>query len=532
MASLNEQLYDVKRIAEHRVNLTDKKIQAIYEQLMKDLQSSLADTYKKYADNDGRMYMNYLDANRKKAAFLQQIVDNVDNLTPQLKDQMQTLIDDTYAQCYQGMSESFKKAYSKGEFAEYVKDMDVNPYQLEAAMQNNISKLTLPAVMEAHRAQITYQIMQELNIGLTNGDRYEKMAKRIEERVGVSRSKANNIVRTECHRNVESGFMDCAEHLKEGLDGSGLIYAATWHNMGDEKVRPQKRVKVGGKWVTRWSKNGANHMKMEGKTVFVGEKFDLGGGISAKAPSMSGDAKNDCNCRCFLEYNLMTAEEFAKATGHSAKEVRAKYGFTHDAVDKSVRNGMIDNGIVDLKLQETVEAHRFNDAIQAAKIANKNGGCVDTHPMRELKAYKLYLSDDNMAGVAVKPDGDITAVFKNSNSTAKGAVNDLIITARANGGVKMDCYGQYLANAYEKCGYEVVARVPFNPDYVSDPFLLKTKPDVYVLMKNTDDLDTVIKKNAANAYKLSTQEELDALPTFEYDDALKHRDDLLKMQKR
>ena len=43
--------------------------------------------------------------------------------------------------------------------------------------------------------------------------------------------------------------------------------------------------------------------------------FDLGGGVTAKAPSKSGVAAHDCNCRCYLEYNLMTAEEFAKATG-------------------------------------------------------------------------------------------------------------------------------------------------------------------------------------------------------------------------
>ena len=42
---------------------------------------------------------------------------------------------------------------------------------------------------------------------------------------------------------------------------------------------------------------------------------DLGGGVTAAAPSKSGVAAHDCNCRCYLEYNLMTAEEFAKVTG-------------------------------------------------------------------------------------------------------------------------------------------------------------------------------------------------------------------------
>ena len=127
---------------------------------------------------------------------------------------------------------------------------------------------------------------------------------------------------------------------------------------------------------------------------------------------------------------------------------------------------------------------------------------------------------------------DITAVFKNNNSPAKGAVNDLIITARANGGTKMDCYGQFLVNSYEKCGYVPVARVPFNADYVSDQFLLDNPMDVYVMMKNTDDLATVIQKNGARAYSLSTQEMLDNLPTYiDYDEALKYRDGLLAKQK-
>lgn len=323
--SLSELLYDIKRIEQHRVELTDEKIKSIYEQLTKDLDAFLAEGYKKYADADGRLYLSYLDEHRQRAAFLQQIVDNVDNIAPALKDQMQDLVNATYEECYRGMAASVKAAYTSGEAAEILSDIDVNPQTMQAAVNNNISKLTLPAVLEAHRAQIIYQIQRELTIGLMNGDRYETMAKRISERVGVSQSKAMNITRTETHRNVESGFMDCAEHLQEGLDGSGLIYAATWCTMGDEKVRPQVRRKVKGKWITTWSKNGANHMKMEGQTVKAGEMFNLGNGVKAKAPSMSGVAAHDCNCRCFLSYDLLTVEEFAKRTGQTPEQVRKKY---------------------------------------------------------------------------------------------------------------------------------------------------------------------------------------------------------------
>lgn len=323
--SLNELLFDIKRITEHRVKLSDERIEKIYKQLDKDLTAFLAENYKKYADKDGRLYMKYLDANRKKAFFLNQIVENVDNLTPKLKAEFESLIDETYERCYKGMAESVKQTHTTAELKELVQDIDVNPDVLKQAVNNNISKLTLPAVLENHRAVIIYQIQRELVTGLTNGDRYETMSNRISERCNVSKGKANRIVRTEAHRNAESGFLDCAERIQEKMEDSDYIYAVTWVTMHDEKVRPQVRYKTKKGWKTKISKNGANHVKMDGQTVKVGEYFNLGGGVKAKAPSMSGDAKNDCNCRCTTEYNLMTVEEFAKATNQTVEQVKKKY---------------------------------------------------------------------------------------------------------------------------------------------------------------------------------------------------------------
>lgn len=323
--SLNDLLYDLKRIEEHRLELSDEKIKSIYKQLIKDLDHFLADTYKKYADDDGRLYINYLDKQRAKAAFLQQIADNIDNIMPEVRNQINELVTATYEGCYKGMLEAAKKAYSDTEFEKLFADVDVNPSQLKAAFDNSISKLTLPTVLENHRTQIIYQIQYELVAGLINGDRYEKMAKRIEERVGVSQSKAMNTTRTEMHRNSEGGFLDCAERLSEKLEGSGYIYAATWQTMEDERVRPQQRRKTKKGWVTTLSKNGANHMKMNGVTVKVGEFFDLGDGVKAKAPGQSGVAAHDCRCRCILVFNLMTIKEFAEATGLTEEEVKERY---------------------------------------------------------------------------------------------------------------------------------------------------------------------------------------------------------------
>lgn len=216
---------------------------------------------------------------------------------------------------------------------------------------------------------------------------------------------------------------------------------------------------------------------------------------------------------------------------------RTQMGSGHDGVellDKKIRDTMNKYGIADLKLRETSNDNAiFVESLEAGRHSNRHGSYVDGHDAKELTqaGTRTFLSEDNLAGIAVEKDGNITAAFKNSNSTVKGAVNDLIITARNHGGTKMDCYGKHLVNMYESNGYVPVARIPFNPEYVDDTVLLKTKPDVYVLMKNTDDLDSVIRKNVNGDYRKSTLEELNQLPTFDdYDEALKYRDDLLAKQ--
>lgn len=324
--SLNQLLYDIRRIEENREKLTEKKIQKIYQSLIKDLNAFIADEYSKYSDKDGRLYISYLDEHNRRAKFLQEIMENVDNISPALYEEMETLIDVTYSNCYYGMINALKKADTAGMLKEVSKDLAVNQHVLKQAINNNISKLTLSPMLERYRNETVYQIQQELNLGLINGDRYDQIAKRISDRVGVSYSKAKNIARTESHRNVESGFMDCAENIQGKLEEAetGLIYACTWRTMKDERVRPQQRRKTKKGWKTSYSKNGANHIKMEGQTVKAGDDFDLGGGVKAKAPGKSGVAAHDCNCRCFLEYNLLTAEEFKQRTGKNIENVNEK----------------------------------------------------------------------------------------------------------------------------------------------------------------------------------------------------------------
>ncbi len=317
--SLHDLLYDLKRIEEHREKLTEQKIRKIYKSLMKDLTAFLGDTYTKYSDADGRLYWTYLDEKRSRARFLEEITKKVGGISPDLKQEILGMVDRTYEECYKGMKQAVQKARDAEQLADVMTDSMVRPEIVQQAVSNNISRLTLPSVLEKNRQEVTYQIQQILNIGLMNGDRYDTMAKKITERLDVSYNKAVNIARTESHRNTEAGLMDSAQDIAQGLEGSDLVYTATWRTMKDERVRPNQLRKTKKGWKRTTSKNGANHVKMEGVTIRVGDKFKLESGVYAKCPGSSGEARHDCRCRCFLEYELMTVEEFKKRGGKFEK---------------------------------------------------------------------------------------------------------------------------------------------------------------------------------------------------------------------
>ena len=140
------------------------------------------------------------------------------------------------------------------------------------------------------------------------------MAKRIAERVDMDYRKAMTIVRTESHRVQEAGYHDSATELNKTLNAGTTTkrLQKTWRTMRDERVRKTSK---------------ANHRKLDGVSIPIDEKFDLGHGVKAEAPSQSGDPHNDINCRCYLSYDLVEvkADKPQKDKNTSLKEKIESY---------------------------------------------------------------------------------------------------------------------------------------------------------------------------------------------------------------
>lgn len=184
--------------------------------------------------------------------------------------------------------------------------------------------------------------------------------------------------------------------------------------------------------------------------------------------------------------------------------------------------------VVDLE-NRSADSTAFSSALAAARAADgQNGWAVTLKTPEELAGDKIILARNQASGLAVAPDGDIVAVFNNKKAGGpKGATKVLIPTAIANGGKKLDCYGDTLVDIYSKFGFEPVARVAFDPEFANDGWdASKGTPDIYFMVHNGDSADTVTRK--MGTYKAWTKAELDALPLMDYDSAAEYRDSILR----
>ncbi len=345
--TLDYYVSELRRVEKSRQANSEKEIKKIFKRLLKDINSFLAEEYVNFSNGEGILSVAVLQEKARYAKFLQEVDERLKSITADEAKAIQKAVKDTYKAVYEGMNEAVKSSVDSEDLKSRLEGLSIRPEVMNRAVNNPISGLTLPDTLEKHRNEIIYNIKQCINIGLMTGERYDTMAKNVKKviagdnGVGGSYGKAVNIVRTETHRVQESGLYDCAKEIAQCLEGSDLIYAATWHNMGDQKVRPNVRVHTSKGWKTYKAHTTANHQKLEGLTIKVGDKFEIEPGVFAECPGSSGTARNDCNCRCFLEYSLMTVEEFAKATGKTVEEVKKSQNIQENEVEKSVESGII-----------------------------------------------------------------------------------------------------------------------------------------------------------------------------------------------
>lgn len=109
----------------------------------------------------------------------------------------------------------------------------------------------------------------------------------------------------------------------------------------------------------------------------------------------------------------------------------------------------------------------FTAAFDAARKARPEGGMVHRYADEDYAGMKLFLTPDNMAGFAIKDDGDIVSVFANP-AGPRGRLPVLMQAAVAAGGRKLDAFDAGLPQMYAKQGFVETGRVPWDDLYAPE----------------------------------------------------------------
>lgn len=158
------------------------------------------------------------------------------------------------------------------------------------------------------------------------------------------------------------------------------------------------------------------------------------------------------------------------------------------------------------------QAEQYSQELDQTKADNPEE-YWSVSPVSAEDAAKGTIIDTPDGAVIVKPDGDIAGLFKKATSKAKGVAQDLLKRAVEAGGKKLDNFDGYLTKQYEKAGFRIVSRTPFNEEYAPEGWNKEKHgtPDVVAMIYDPEG-------------KLDIQEK-----TFnEYDDAIAYRDSFLK----
>ena len=196
-------------------------------------------------------------------------------------------------------------------------------------------------------------------------------------------------------------------------------------------------------------------------------------------------------------------------------------------IPPDVRSIADQNEVPNLELRETSDQSAFSEALERAKAANPNGGMVDSQSVEHLDETKArtFMRGDGLAGVAVEADGNIVGVFKNPALRVRRAVNDLLLTAIAQGGTHLDCYvtgGKHdLASKYTQMGFVPVAWLAFNREYAPDGWNYEAwgEPDVVMWVHSGETALEVAQRSGT--YPFFSTEYIHSLPQFDDYDAAK-----------
>ena len=280
-------------------------------------------------------------------------------------------------------------------------------------------------------------------------------------------------------KRISTGLCSQNENLMKTFARTGMTQA---QNAGRYQ-RQMEAKKLGIDMVKEWmstldGRTRDSHRHMDGEKVDIGDDVKFSNGLRYPGDP-EGPAREVYGCRCTLVADLVDypSDEYERRDNINGMTMR---NMTYDEWEK-VKTAEKRTGITTFLPTPTKFKKDFD--VAKATIIKNAWRVDDTYTVEDYKHKKLF----ELCGgstVAVTDEGDIVSVCKNAVGGDRGS--DLLKIAVANGGDRLDAFGEDLYHFYTKNGFEPVSWTPFNEEYAPHDWVKgRDKPEPVIFYMYT-----------------------------------------------
>lgn len=268
------------------VDLTQRRLERdlmnAYADSLKTVQAKVADFWRKYSDDAGKMTMAEVSRYNRLANLEKDIVKEMGKLSSKQNLTTTKTIKNVYEESF------YRTAFVvdnevRRQFEARLQFSQLPTKQVEAAVLNPYDRITWPERSKRGIQQATRRVKEEVTRGIIQGKGYVETSRSLKDVYDKTASEALRIVQTESHRAREAGRWDAFQDAEE----QGLLLRYYWVSSLDDRTRDMHADMDG-----REAEEAVDPKDGEEKVTFVLPDGAVG------VPGNTGEAHHDINCRC------------------------------------------------------------------------------------------------------------------------------------------------------------------------------------------------------------------------------------------
>jgi len=268
--SLQNRLRQGDNAAERLTKQTEKQLITNYQGALKELRNKLSKLAEKGVLNNADMQKYNRLSNLEK-----EIGEEISKLTGKNASNLRKGIGDVYEEQYYRTAFAIEsEAQARLGFGQLDRDA------INKIIENPMDNIGFLERNRENSQRLRRQLREQLSRGLIQGEGYQKIARRLKERMDVGASEAVRIARTECHRAQTQGRLDSIGRAEK----AGVQAVRVWVATLDDRTRD-------------------THADLDGQRADEDGYFDING-IQAEGPGLTGAAEEDINCRCTVRLEI------------------------------------------------------------------------------------------------------------------------------------------------------------------------------------------------------------------------------------